>query len=341
MGDVLLATPALRALVTAQPDADITFLTTAPCLDVVAAFAGRVELVGLPLRRLTAGRLARALLVFISQRGLAAFDLCYVLQNHPLVVLAAHLAAKKTVYFYNPVLWYTRPMTWIWRHWRRWRPRGRYIACRYLDMVEAGEPRDPKPIVGGAEGPFTNAESAKAAAMPFVLCFPGGGRNLRDSNPYKRWPAARWLALLQKVKADWPTLNLVLAGSREDDIFTSSQLEELRALEARLVFGQTDIPDLMRLIQRARLVVTTDSLPLHLAVGLGMPTVALFGPSDEQALLPPACPHVTVVAANIPCRPCYANSLFPGCPFSGRCMEALTVEKVVQAVNARLEATGA
>jgi len=63
--------------------------------------------------------------------------------------------------------------------------------------------------------------------------------------------------------------------------------------------GRTGIPDLIALVENARLVVANDSGPMHLAAGIGVPLLALFGPSDPDRFgpFPPDHPTNRVLSA--------------------------------------------
>ena len=94
--------------------------------------------------------------------------------------------------------------------------------------------------------------------------------------------------------------------------------------------GQTDLKGLGALISLSSLLITVDSVPLHMASALKTPVVALFGPSSEVNWGPWMHPQARVVAANVSCRPCYMD----GCGGSKRsdCLEKITVDQVLGAV---------
>jgi heptosyltransferase-1 len=80
--------------------------------------------------------------------------------------------------------------------------------------------------------------------------------------------------------------------------------------------------------------VVNDSAPMHLAVALNTPVIALFGPTAAGALFP-AGPNRIGLQSPAPCSPCYPFGRFPGCQ-DPSCMAALPVAAVYQAVTACL-----
>ncbi|MBM3888706.1 MAG: glycosyltransferase family 9 protein, partial [Verrucomicrobia bacterium] len=96
------------------------------------------------------------------------------------------------------------------------------------------------------------------------------------------------------------------------------------------IAGKTTLAGLCETLAQCRLLLTNDSGPMHLAAALGKPVVAIFG-STEPTLTGPGLPddprHVILRHAP-PCSPCFLRE----CPIDFRCMNAISVEEVVEAV---------
>jgi heptosyltransferase-2 len=79
---------------------------------------------------------------------------------------------------------------------------------------------------------------------------------------------------------------------------------------------------------------------MHLAAALGVPVIAIFGPTDERVTSPVGgrargeLVTPDVLTHSVFCRPCMLRD----CPIDHRCMKGVTVDAVVAAVNRRLEA---
>lgn len=109
---------------------------------------------------------------------------------------------------------------------------------------------------------------------PFVAVHPW------TSNPHKRWPADRYAALMRRMAERLPA-RIVVVGEPEARTQVSAVLPAGAPI-AELA-GRCSLIELAALLQRARLVVSNDSGPVHLAAAVGTPTVVLFGASEPSA----------------------------------------------------------
>jgi heptosyltransferase I len=101
--------------------------------------------------------------------------------------------------------------------------------------------------------------------------------------------------------------------------------------------GQTALSELAALISRAALCIAHDSGPMHLAVALGIPVVALFGPSDT-VWAGPYHRDDAVVRAGLACSPCYLRRL-KSCRHGHACMEDLPAQAVIDQAESVLQTT--
>jgi heptosyltransferase-2 len=92
--------------------------------------------------------------------------------------------------------------------------------------------------------------------------------------------------------------------------------------------GKTSLETLIGVLAESTLMVTNDSGPMHIAAALGIPTVAIFGPTDETATGPHG-PRTCVIKHAVECSPC----LLRECPIDHRCMNGVTVEQVCRAAK--------
>jgi heptosyltransferase II len=102
----------------------------------------------------------------------------------------------------------------------------------------------------------------------------------------------------------------------------------------RIAAGQLTLRESAALLARARILVTNDSAPLHLATAVGTPIVALFGPTvPAQGFGPRGSRDVVLGHAGLACRPCSAHGP-QVCPLlHHRCMRELSIETVLAAVS--------
>ncbi len=121
----------------------------------------------------------------------------------------------------------------------------------------------------------TAAVIAKAGlGDDFVVLHPGSAR------AEKFWVAQRWAELADKISEEH-RLCCVLTGAK-----SRMEQEHIAAIKSHVkhpildLSGQLDLLSLGALLERARLLITIDSAPLHLAAALGTSQVALFGPTN-------------------------------------------------------------
>jgi heptosyltransferase-2 len=99
--------------------------------------------------------------------------------------------------------------------------------------------------------------------------------------------------------------------------------------------GKTTLRQLMALLKKCDLLVTNDSGPMHVAMGLKVPVVAIFGSTDPKTTGPFGRAGI-VVKREVVCSPCQLRV----CPIDHRCMEWVTVGEVFTAAAKCLEETG-
>jgi lipopolysaccharide heptosyltransferase II len=141
----------------------------------------------------------------------------------------------------------------------------------------------------------------------------------------KNWPRRMLVEFCEEVaRKGW---RVVLTGTAEDLPESLALANEVRQAKPINTCGQTSVNQLACLIRRCHCFVSTDSAPLHIAAAMGTPFVALFGPTDPARHLPPA-KRCAVVRKEVPCGPCYKDSCS-----RMECMRQISVAEVMQAVE--------
>ena len=147
---------------------------------------------------------------------------------------------------------------------------------------------------------------------------------------FKAWPPDRFAALADElVKKGY---KVVLIGNQKE---SEVEREVLKFSNSPIIslIGKTSLLQLGGLMKHCHLFVGNDAGPMHMAAAVGCPVVALFGPSDP-AVWGPRGKKTTVLYKGVDCTGCF----HPGC-FRGEasCMKLITVDEVLQAVDACLE----
>ena len=168
---------------------------------------------------------------------------------------------------------------------------------------------------------------------PLVVVSPGGARNLLRDDHLRRWPITHWVETVRTLIARG--YRVAAIGGKGD----AAECRQVAAVGATNLCERTLLPELLALLQSAQLVITHDSGPLHLAIILRRPVIALFGPTSPLEFVPSGA-NVTEMtrAAEMPCAPCYNGTGFAPCA-SNQCLGRVPTNDVTRAAEALL--TGA
>ncbi len=200
----------------------------------------------------------------------------------------------------------------------------------------------PSSVATGDGATSTSAATATGNAS-YVVLHPGA-----TNGSAKRWPITSWQTIAKGLVSSGRTI--VIVGGPEDHHLgqqisvhaVGQQADRQKSLPAtacgdvRDLTGLTTVRDLIAILANASVVVTGDSGPLHLAVAVGTPVVAIHGPTD-----PAVCgPIVTtpdraiILGAILPCRPCYTLARVADCPLGHAiCQDLITPRQVLTAIS--------
>ena len=153
----------------------------------------------------------------------------------------------------------------------------------------------------------------------------------------KRWPVPYWATLIERLIGEEHAI-VILTGAPNDQPLIEQVLQ--RTHEHPLNFaGKTSLLQLAALLQRANLMITGDSGPMHIAAAVGTPLIAIHGPTDP-ALSGPISPTAMVLRSDIWCSPCYQAKGPADCRFhTTQCMKNVTPNQVFAVVQEKLHDT--
>lgn len=162
----------------------------------------------------------------------------------------------------------------------------------------------------------------------FMVIFPGASISER------RWGSDRFGAVTRKL--DFQGIPVVVVGGKEDQRAGDEIVSVTGGLN---LAGNTSLVETAAVIDKGAILLSGDSGILHIGVGLGKPTVSLFGPGIEKKWAPRGESHI-VINKHLPCSPCTKFGYTPKCPINAKCMSDITVDDVFDAVLRLLEKTG-
>jgi len=145
----------------------------------------------------------------------------------------------------------------------------------------------------------------------------------------KCWPAERFAALAEKISSQFGT-SIVVTGSASEAGIIESLKEKANAPIVSLA-GKTSLSELIALLEGARVVISNDTGPGHIAAALGVPIVLLFGRTNPYRLTPYGRKHC-IMAIEPESRGLAINSSNPK-----HNITAITVEQVYQKVLEQLD----
>ena len=305
LGDAVMSQRAVRAFKCGRPDARLTVLAPAklaafwksiPEVDEVISFGPEESL--LAIAKKIRGRFEAAILFPNSFRSAAEAWLAGIRRR---VGFRGNLRSMLlTQIIDEPKSKTSRP---------------KHQADRYWHLAKRCGAVEPQPL---------NRRSRTPVDIVLGVC-PGA-----EFGPAKRWPPERFRKTMelvsQKVACSW-----VILGTDRDRGLTSEILQGFEG-KAEDLTGKTSLEELIERIQRLRVLLTNDTGTMHLADGLGIPLVAIFG-STEPRLTGPRSSTSTVLRHQVECSPCFLRE----CPLDFRCMHAVVPEEAANAVLALIQ----
>lgn len=192
--------------------------------------------------------------------------------------------------------------------------------------VHAAHPEfAPQPYLA-AEGAWQTGEWLAKLPRPRIAL------NVGASRAYKRWPVERW-ASVARMLAD-TGISPVFVGDKHDAESVAQIVPGLTKGYVDLA-GRTTLRELAAVLAHCDLLVTADTGPMHIAVAVGTPVVALFGATDPAR-------HGPYGARNVVLHDPAPGAMVPGKrptdEAGAACMARITTDNVLAAVAAKLGA---
>ncbi len=318
LGDVLLATPAIRAIRHRFPHAEIKIvvgewskpvLENNPHVDEIVVYNSK-EFARYPYTAHKFSDLKR-------QLGSWKPDLVIGLRDDWRTV---------TNWFFSPARRINRGKV----HFREWierkrtnQPHSHELKRLWAILRPLGI--EPEPV-DRLEYRVTDHERKSAAEFmmanriegPFAIVHAG------TSVPLKEWPLDR-LAEAARFLAAQHGLQIVLIGAPEEVDRSADLVSLIRDLAPIDISGKLSLRMTAALMERASLYLGSDGGAMHVASAVGVPTVGLFGPGSYH-IFRPVGRHATAISMLFPCSPC---TMITCVRPHDTCMQAISVDDVI------------
>jgi lipopolysaccharide heptosyltransferase II len=341
LGDVLMTTPALRAVRETGGDRRVTLLTSPSGAEAarLIPWVDEVIVYDAPWLKATAPRSDatpdHAIIERLARAGFDAAVIFTVYSQNPLPsALLCYLAGIPRRLAYcreNP---YQLLTDWVVE------PEPdrlvRHEVRRQLDLVaRVGFRADDERMAIRVPEPARRSIDTYLDAERFcrdrswVVIHPGA------TAPSRRYPPESFAAVAQQLVTEHG-LRVVFTGSRSEAELINRIRRMIHGARSRSLAGTLDLPELAALIARAPLLLSNNTGPVHLASALGTPVVDLYALTNPQHV-PWRVPH-RVLNHDVPCKYCYKSI----CPEGHHdCLRRVTPAEVVQAVLELLGETAA
>jgi heptosyltransferase-2 len=317
VGDAVLAIPAMKAVRAKFPEAEITLLVRPWVAGVFtgAPFVDRVWAEPKPAGLGDWVRLARG----VREKR---FDLALLFPNsfESAAMMFLGRVPQRIGYATDHRSWLLTQSI---------RPGGKkHQVDYYLDIARAISAEANPPSIEIK----ATAEEKKQARRLLASTGIESGRRFMVMNPgaaygsAKRWGEDRFAEAGDALAAEFG-FDVVIIGSEVERSIAETIQERMRNRVA-VLNGKTSLETLIGVIAESSLVVTNDSGPMHIAAAVGVPTVAIFGATDDRVTSPYG-QRTRVVKEPVDCSPCMLRE----CPIDHRCMTRVTAEQVCKAAR--------
>jgi heptosyltransferase-2 len=330
LGDIILTTPVIGALWAQFPGSKISFLTKTRYADLLRNDPRISTIIEFdpPGRHKGFSGFRR----MIADLRSCDFDLLVDLHANLRSFFVRHLVKSKVKLKYRKRWWFRFSMV----HFKFLKTKAVHTTDSYLDVLRKIQvemtKEGPSIYLGPEDVEFSNH---------FLL-----ERNVKKDDivvgvhPGAKWETKRWdkgnFKETCRALMDKHNCRILLFGNAGEEKLVDDIKRDLPEERMILAVGLS-LGRFMSLIKRCDCLVTNDSGPMHLASALGVPVVAIFGPTHPKLGFAPTGLSDVVLCADVKCSPCSLHGEKRCSKKSRFCMDLIQPEMVVEAVERILE----
>lgn len=322
IGDVLLATPTLRAIKTAQPDVRITMMVNRGTEDVLSGNPDLDEILVLDKGSLAA---QWRLIAGLRRRR---FDTVIDLTDGDRSAFLSWISgAPVRIGFNDEQRWRGRCYTKVVQPAPGVQHRiERDLAALALLNIEASSMTPHLQLTPEDENSADQLlDQLGIQRSRVIVVLQPGARYW-----FKAWPAERFAELADRLTFEYSCQ--VLIGGSSQDIDLAQQIRQVAKSNPVVIAGRTTIKQFAAIARKSALFVGSDSGAMHIASAVKTPVVALFGPSNPLEWSPRGGPS-DVIYMGLDCRGCFHPTCRRG---EGNCMRLITVDAVYSSAQRML-----
>jgi heptosyltransferase-2 len=330
LGDIILTTPVLENLKEKFPRSQIYFLTKSKYSDLLVHDPRIHTLIKFDPKNKHKG--IKGFVRLVKELNSNNFDILIDLHSNLRSFFLRRLVKSNTKIKYRK-RWFSRFLM----------VRFKFLKTKSVSTLESYlkvfkklqiEPEEKTPIlfVGQNEIDFSNKFLLEAGIKKDDIVI--------GVHPGAKWETKRWdkekfeqvcRSLIKKEN-----LRIILFGDSDDEELIRKIAEKLPDPRVIIAIGLS-LNRLMGLIQNCDCLITNDSGPMHIAEGFRVPVIAIFGPTHPKLGFAPNGPENVVLCANVKCSPCSLHGEKKCSKKSRLCMDLITPNMVVEAVESLLK----
>ncbi|TVM04338.1 MAG: hypothetical protein CV087_00125 [Candidatus Brocadia sp. WS118] len=160
--------------------------------------------------------------------------------------------------------------------------------------------------------------------FPIISIHPGAVWHSKN----KCWPIEKFISLIRCLLEEF-NAKILIVGSKNELPISRILSEHIQNPSVLDMIGKTTIVQMAAFIQQSHLFIGNDSGPLHIALFLNVPSIAIFGSTSPKQILHSE-KNCTIVRKNLTCSPCYLHQpSFQYLCNDIRCLKEITVDEVL------------
>lgn len=331
IGDVVLTTPAISSVRHAFPDAYIAYMGEKGAVSLLEHNPHLNEIIPFDFSRPTTIEQTRVAMLLRRRR----FDLAIDLFGNPRSALLTYLSGARTrvgparkgrgKLYTIQVTDDGNPKTAIDFHNQYLRAAGIEPTSRHTQIIlTEDERREARIYLQWLD----REQHALDFSKPIIGIHPGA------TWPAKRWPAERFAALADMVTAKLGAQVVITAGPGDTETTAAVTTHAFAPVK---VVANLPLRQLAAIISHCSAYVVNDNGTMHIAAALGVPTIGIFGPGEENIWFPydSASGHIAL-RKDVACHPCHLDFCNRGGEEYMECMQLLSVDEVLSCVQAAM-----
>lgn len=338
LGDVILFYPLIKTVKDLYPDSKISILVE-PRSKVVAEKNSNIsKVITFDLKNKPK---IKDYLSLINQLRSEKFDIALSMGRSPMVPVLLFLSGAKQRIGYS-----TNKLKFLYTKCVELNE-NQYAAKMYFDLLKGlgidTDKFNPVPEINICKSDFKWAEQfindnkIDLEKDKLVVVHPGASKISKEKNIIKTWSPIKWASLINHLLLK--DVKVILTGGPDDQEDISIILDNINNNSDLLInaYGATkNLDQLGAILKFSDLLVCIDSAPMNVGIGVGVPIVAIFGPTNEKKLVPNNNDKFTPVRINLECTPCLWDKRQTTCE-NLSCLKQLEVEHVLEKVIEKLD----